>query len=284
MANPKKTILITGCSAGGIGAATALELAKQGHHVYATARNTSKIPAELSGLPNVTTLELDVASDASVSEAAKAVAENGKGLDVLVNNAGYGYTMPLLDVDIAHAQRLHDTNLWGVLRCIQAFSDLLIASKGRIVNISSVGAVVNTPWIGTYASSKAALNSLSDTLRLELSPFGVTVVTVMVGTVTTPFHANEPEVVLPPKSRYAAIRDTINRWAKGEAGPKGGSPEELAKSLVPDIVGKEKKAQVWKGANSGAVKFMSRWVPSSMMDGMMSNGQGLDELAKSLEK
>jgi hypothetical protein len=129
----------------------------------------------------------------------------------------------------------------------------------------------------------------------------------MVGTVTTPFHANEPEVVLPPKSRYAAIRDTINRWAKGEAGPKGGPVEELAKSVVPDIVGKEKRAQVWKGANAGAVKFMSRWVPSSMMvsrpdspnfsscalatdmdcflqDGMMSNGQGLDELAKSLEK
>jgi NAD(P)-dependent dehydrogenase (short-subunit alcohol dehydrogenase family) len=147
----KKTVLVTGCSAGGIGAALALVLAKHGHHVYATARNTSKIPTELSGLPNVTTLQLDVSSSASVNGAAQVVAENGKGLDVLVNNAGFGLTMPLLDVDVAQAQQLYDTNVWGALRTIQAFSGLLIASKGRVVNISSVGAVVNTPWIGKYA-------------------------------------------------------------------------------------------------------------------------------------
>ncbi|GAB1311771.1 NADPH-dependent 1-acyl dihydroxyacetone phosphate reductase [Madurella fahalii] len=263
-----------------------LELARHGHHVYATARTTSKMPAELSALPDATTLQLDVTSDTSVREAVKAVAENGAttGLDVLVNNAGYGYTMPLLDVDIAHAQRLHDTNLWGAVRSIQAFSDLLIASKGRIVNISSVGTAVNTPWVGVYASAKAALNSISDTLRLELAPFNVSVVTIMIGTVATPFHANEPDVVLPFSSRYAVIRDTINLWAKGEVGPKGGSPEELAKSLVEDIVGDGKNVQVWKGANSGTVKFLSRWMPTSMLDGMMSNGQGLDELSRSLGK
>ncbi len=87
----------------------------------------------------------------------------------------------------------------------------------------------------------------------------------MVGTVTTPFHANEPEVVLPPSSRYALIRDTINRWAKGEAGPKGGSVDEFAKSIVEDIVGSGKSAVVWRGANSGAVWFASRWVPWSWL-------------------
>lgn len=286
MSDGKKTILVTGCSAGGIGAAVARELARHSsnHHVFATARTASKIPAELSELPNVTVLQLDVTSDESVRAAAKAVADRGAGLDVLVNNAGQGYTMPLLDVDVAHAQRLHDINVWGVVRTIQAFADLLIERQGRIVNVSSVGAVVNTPWISAYASSKAALNSISDTLRLELAPFHVSVVTIMVGTVATPFHANEPDVVLPPSSRYAPIRDTINRWAKGEAGPKGGSVDEFAKSVVEDIVGSGKTPVVWKGANSGAVKFASRWVPSSMLDGMMSNGQGLDELSKGLKK
>jgi NAD(P)-dependent dehydrogenase (short-subunit alcohol dehydrogenase family) len=165
-----KSILVTGCSAGGIGAAIASELAKHGHHVYATARVTSKIPAELLALPNVTTLQLDVTSDASVREAANAVANDNTGLDVLVNNAGYGYAIPVLDMDIAHAQRLHDTNLWGAVRTIQAFSDLLIASKGRIVNISSVGAVVNVPWYGklghyptylSYFHSRSSLNTVS---------------------------------------------------------------------------------------------------------------------------
>jgi NAD(P)-dependent dehydrogenase (short-subunit alcohol dehydrogenase family) len=278
-----KSILVTGCSAGGIGAAIASELAKHGHHVYATARVTSKIPAELLALPNVTTLQLDVTSDASVREAANAVANDNTGLDVLVNNAGYGYAMPVLDMDIAHAQRLHDTNLWGAVRTIQAFSDLLIASKGRIVNISSVGAVVNVPWYAAYGSSKAALNSISDTLRLELAPFNVSVVTIMTGTVTTRFHDNEPDVVLPSSSRYAAIRDTINRWVKGQA-VQGCSPEELARSLVEDIVGNAKNAHVWKGAYSGTIKWLTRWMPTSMMDGIMSNGQGLAELTKSLDK
>lgn len=82
-----KTILVTGCSAGGIGAAVALELAKLNHHVYATARNTSKISAKLSSLSNVTVLQLDVTSDDSVRHAAEAVAGNaasGRRLDVLV--------------------------------------------------------------------------------------------------------------------------------------------------------------------------------------------------------
>jgi NAD(P)-dependent dehydrogenase (short-subunit alcohol dehydrogenase family) len=144
----KRTILITGCSAQGIGAVLALTLAKQGHHVFATARDTSKIPSELSSLPNVSVLALDVSSTESVAEASKAVEEAGHGLDVLVNNAGFGYTMPILDVDIDKAQSLYNANVWGTVRTVQAFAAQLIKSKGRVVNVSSVGAVVNTPWIG----------------------------------------------------------------------------------------------------------------------------------------
>jgi hypothetical protein len=106
---------------------------------------------------------------------------------------------------------------------------------------------------------------LSDTLRLELSPFKVSVVTIMVGTIASHFHANEPDVVLPPSSRYAAIRDTINRWAKGEAGPKGGAVQDLAESLVVDVVGKPGGFWVWKGPNSGMVKFLTKWMPASTL-------------------
>jgi NAD(P)-dependent dehydrogenase (short-subunit alcohol dehydrogenase family) len=150
-----KTVLITGCSAHGIGAAIALSLARRGHRVFATARDPSKIPSELSELSVVTTLALDVTSASSVASAVAAVeAATGEaggpgGLDVLVNNAGLGYTMPLLDVDLDRAESLFRTNLWGVLRMVQGFSDLLIARRGRVVNISSLGAFVNTPWIGT---------------------------------------------------------------------------------------------------------------------------------------
>lgn len=148
MPSSAKTILITGCSTGGIGAALTNVLAQAGHTVFATARDPSKIPAALSSCPNVKVLTLDVVSPESVAAAAVAVKEAVGGLDVLVNNAGTGYTMPLLDVDINKAKAVHEVNLWGPLRTTQAFANLLIESKGRVVNISSVAGVINTPWIG----------------------------------------------------------------------------------------------------------------------------------------
>ncbi|GFP54598.1 hypothetical protein ACSS6W_002421 [Trichoderma asperelloides] len=276
----ERTILITGCSAQGLGAVLALTLAKQGHHVFATARDTSKIPSELSSLPNVSVLCLDVSSTASVAEAAEVVEDAGHGLDVLVNNAGFGYTMPILDVDIDKAQDLYNANVWGTVRTVQAFAALLIKRKGRVVNVSSVGAVVNTPWIGTYASSKAAVNAISETLRLELSPLGVSVVTIMLGTVATPFHANEPTPELPAASYYSSILDTITQWAKGQAGPKGGPAQDVVDAMIPDIVAEGRNGVVWRGANSTAVWFGSRWLPGRMLDGAMSMGQGLAELTK----
>lgn len=151
-----KSILITGCSAEGIGAALALVLAQRGHHVFATARNIDKIPDGLKGLSNVTALPLDVADATSVTAAARAVTESGRGLDVLVNNAGVGYVLPVLDIDINAAQRLFDVNLWGPLRMIQVFADLLVASRGRIVNVSSSASVVNSPWVCKFPHCAAA--------------------------------------------------------------------------------------------------------------------------------
>lgn len=143
----KKSILITGCSAEGIGAALALVLAKRGHHVFATARSVDKIPDALQTDANVTILALDVSDATSVTAAAHAVTQSGRGLDVLVNNAGVGYICPVLDINIDTAQKVFDVNLWGPLRLIQAFAGLLVASRGRIVNVSSSASVVYSPWV-----------------------------------------------------------------------------------------------------------------------------------------
>lgn len=144
-----KSILITGCSAGGIGASLALSLSQraEGHHIFATARNTSKIPPELRNISNIICLKLDVSSASSVAEAVKHIRESSHGgLDVLINNAGLPYSMPLLDTNIEDAQRVYDVNLWGVVRMIQGFADMIIERKGRIVNVGSIGGVVNLPW------------------------------------------------------------------------------------------------------------------------------------------
>lgn len=171
--SPPKTALVTGCSAGGIGAALALALSKRGLHVFATARNPAKIPAELSRLANNVTvlpLSLDVTSAASVAAAVAAVEESGAGgLDMLVNNAGAGYAMPLLDVDIAAAQELYETNLWGVLRMVQGFAGLLIARRGHVVNISSVGSLLNTPWIGKCLMNSIAAQDRTNSMSADVS-------------------------------------------------------------------------------------------------------------------
>ncbi|OTB01231.1 hypothetical protein M426DRAFT_221919 [Hypoxylon sp. CI-4A] len=258
-----KSILVTGCSSGGIGAAVAFAMVKRDHHVFVTARNTSKIPQDLSSSPNVTVIQLDVSSATSVAEAAKVVTESGRGLDVLFNNAGAGYAMPILDVDIERAQQVYDINVWGPIRTVQAFSKLLIESKGRIVNLSTCGAAVNTPWIASYCSSKAALTSISETLRLELAPFGVSVVTIMAGAVASHFHDNDP-FHLPPASYYTPIEQTIGGWASGELKPKGCSAEQFAEMLVEDIVGAGKNGMVWKGPYADGIKFLSKWGPRAM--------------------
>ncbi|THC88371.1 hypothetical protein EYZ11_012181 [Aspergillus tanneri] len=270
MSSQPKTILITGCSAHGIGAALALVLARQGHHIFATARSTSKILESLVSLSNVHVLPLDVTDPTSIAAAVRVVTDHGHGLDVLVNNAGMGYTIPLLDVNLDHAKHVYEANIWGPLRLVQGFADLLVRAKGRVINISSMGAALNMPWIGIYSSSKAAIVQLSETLRLELAPLGVDVVCLMVGIITTAFYTNVPEVVLPPTSRYAAIREIISNWATGRAIPKGASAEEFAESIVDNVLGSS-GGLVWKG-------------PNSLADRMVSKGQGLDKLAKSLRE
>lgn len=150
MAISPKTCLITGCSGGGVGAALAQAFRDKGYHVFATARFPSKIPGTLRDDPSVTVLALDVASPSSIREAVDAVrgATDGK-LDVLVNNAGRGMNMPMLDTSIAEAKRLFDTNFFGVLETVQAFAPLLIKAKGCVVNNSSLGGFQAFPFNGT---------------------------------------------------------------------------------------------------------------------------------------
>ncbi|KAI6088059.1 oxidoreductase [Hypoxylon rubiginosum] len=277
-----KTILVTGCSAGGIGAAIAIALASRAHYVFATARSISKIPSELAALSNVTILPLDVTSASSVAEAAQAVAASGRGLDVLLNNAGAGYSMPVLDINVDKAMELYDVNVLGVIRTVQAFAPLLIKSKGRVVNLSSCGAAVNTPWIASYTSTKAALTTLSETLRLELSPFGVNVTTIMAGAVVSHFHDNEPQFRLPEGSYYAPIESIIAGWASGKSKPQSGPAEQFVESIIDDIVGNGRGGLVWKGAHAGSIRFLVEWLPSWVQDAAMSINQGLKELTQYL--
>lgn len=157
----QKSVLITGCSAGGIGSALAEEFQRQGLVVFAGARNLAKM-AHLESLVNVYLLRIDITSDEDVQAAVEIVAnKTGGRLDYLINNAAVANNSPLLDADIMIAKQMFEANLWGHLRVIQASSSLLICTKGTIVNISSIAARLNVPWVGMCVDLLLALSSLA---------------------------------------------------------------------------------------------------------------------------
>lgn len=143
-----KFVLITGCSAGGIGSAIAESFQKRGLHVFATARTLSKM-SHLEKLPNVTLLSLDVTSSTDIKSAAEAVkAKTGGMLHYLVNNSGVGHAMPILEVNVEEGRRIFDVNLWGTIAVTQAFAPFLIAAMGTVINIGSITGCLNLPWMG----------------------------------------------------------------------------------------------------------------------------------------
>lgn len=139
-------VLITGCSAGGIGSALVEQFRLQGLHVFATARSKERM-AHLKGLSNVTLLELDVTSSSDIERAANYVRDHAGKLDILVNNAGQSVVYPALDTSIHISKALFDVNLFGSIAVTQALAPLVIACKGTVVNVCSMSGVANAPWL-----------------------------------------------------------------------------------------------------------------------------------------
>jgi NAD(P)-dependent dehydrogenase (short-subunit alcohol dehydrogenase family) len=180
-----KTILITGATAG-IGRHAALELVRQGHHVIATGRRATALATlkdEASSLASMRggrldVLPLDVTDANSVAAAAAAVGDltSNRGVDVLVNNAGYGQMGPVEEVSDAELRRQYDTNVFGLMSVTRAFlPKMRERGDGRVVNVGSIGGRYTFPLMGAYNSTKYAVESLSDALRNELAPFGIDV-------------------------------------------------------------------------------------------------------------
>jgi 1-acylglycerone phosphate reductase len=152
MAALKKSVLITGCSAGGIGAGLADVFREKGYHVFATLRNPSKLPSTLSKASNVTPLTLDVLSPDSIANAVSDVTSHTGGrLDILINNSGQNLIRPALDVSLDEGRKLFDLNFWAPLAMIQAFAPLLIEARGCVVNHSSAAAYVPMPFSSQYS-------------------------------------------------------------------------------------------------------------------------------------
>jgi NAD(P)-dependent dehydrogenase (short-subunit alcohol dehydrogenase family) len=178
--------LVTGASSG-IGQATAELLAAHGFTVF----GTSRIPDHRAR--SYTLLPLDVCSDASVEAAVRSLLDQTGRIDVLVNNAGYALVGAIEETSIADAQAQLDTNLFGVMRMVKAVLPVMRKQgTGRIINVSSVVGHVAPPYVGLYATSKFALEGMSEALREEVRPFGVEVAMVEPSFVKTHIESPQP--------------------------------------------------------------------------------------------
>lgn len=206
------TILITGASAG-IGRETALAFAAAGHHVIAAARRLPALEALRAAAPagTITPLVLDLDAPDSIAGAARELERitHGRGLDALVNNAGFATAGALAELSDRDLRAQFETNVFGLMALTRAvLPPMLERGAGRIVNVSSVSGRIPAPVLGAYHASKYALEALSDALRMELAPFGVQVVVVEPGTIRTEFASRtltEATRARTAASRYDAI-------------------------------------------------------------------------------
>lgn len=228
---PRKAVLVTGASSG-IGRKIAERLASRGFFVYAGARSQKDLD-DLAKIANVQPVRLDVTVPGDIAAAAEAVRKNGRGLYGVVNNAGVAVVAPLIEMEEKELDYIFNVNIYGAYRITKAFAPLLIESKGRVVNISSLNGIVASPMIGAYSMSKHAIEALGDGLSAELRPLGIRVSLIEPGNYGTEIGRNlvaHTDTAILKGSRFEnQLRATINSMAQFERNP---SPDDVADAAL----------------------------------------------------
>jgi len=240
-AEAQKAVLITGASSG-FGRLATERLADKGYFVYAGARKQADID-ELNALDNVTAVRLDVTVQDEVDAALALIESEGRGLWGLVNNAGVNTIEPLIEAPQRNFDFIFDVNVGGVVRVTRAFAPLIIESKGRIVNISSIGGILSggMDGYGIYVMSKHALEAYSDQLEWELARFGVAVAAIEPGSFATQIGVSRCRLMLKDQATrtYRYYQDVMDRYldycrqrfeTEVPATP-GASPEPVAAAI-----------------------------------------------------
>jgi NAD(P)-dependent dehydrogenase (short-subunit alcohol dehydrogenase family) len=222
------TWLITGCSTG-LGRALAQAVLEHGDNVVATARDSAKVQDLVESYPeSALALSLDVTDHAQVSDAVVSAERRFGGIDVLVNNAGYGYRAAVEEGEEEDLQTLFATNFFGPVMAIQAVLPGMRARRsGTIVNISSIGARISPPGSGYYAATKAALEAMTASLRKEVEPLGITAMIVEPGGFRTDFAGRS---LTQSRNAIGDYADTAGRRRKEQDTAHGHQPGDPAKA------------------------------------------------------
>lgn len=226
-----RAVLVTGASSG-IGRKITERLASQGFFVYAGARAQADLDA-LNRIANVQALRLDVTRPEEIAAAVESVRKGGRGLWGVVNNAGVVVVAPMIEATEEEMDFIFDVNLMGPYRITRAFAPLLLESKGRIVNISSLNGIVASPMIGAYSMSKHGVEAFGDALAGELSRFGLRVSLIEPGNYGTEIGSNliaRMDTSIVKGSRFEPqMRGTINAMRGFANNPP---PDEVADAVL----------------------------------------------------
>ncbi|OBT68759.1 hypothetical protein VE03_02206 [Pseudogymnoascus sp. 23342-1-I1] len=270
MADTRKTVLITGCAPGGIGHALATDFHAAGLRVFATARDANQLE-DLAAL-GIETLSFDVTSQADRVR----IKETVEGLV-----GGRDCTVPAIEVSDADILTTFTTNIISVIATVRELAPLLILAKGKIVNIGSITAV--TPYVfgAVYNATKGALQAYSNTLRLELAPFGVRVVLVVTGGVKS--RIARTDRTLGEDSLYLDIEEEYLRRVKHSQ--EGAMPTKAySASVVREVLKENPKYWVWQGNRAWIIWFLNRFAPRSVWDYIFPSMFGLAKLRQIVAK
>ncbi|MFJ9023005.1 oxidoreductase [Streptomyces sp. NPDC102259] len=260
MTTNRPVALVTGASSG-IGRETALALVAAGFDVVGTSRDAARV----TPVDGVTFVDLDVVSDASVTAAVQEAIERFGRIDVLVNNAGVGSIGAAEETSVAQAQAVFDTNVFGVMRMVNAVLPHMRAQRhGRIINISSVLGFMPQPYMAVYAASKHAIEGYSESLDHEVREHGIRSLLVQPAYTRTGFEANsaKPDT---PLHAYARQRLTVDR-VMAEAVRDGDAPDVVAKAIVAAATDAKPKLRYTAGSTAGRVSTLRRVVPARAFD------------------
>jgi NAD(P)-dependent dehydrogenase (short-subunit alcohol dehydrogenase family) len=230
------TWLITGCSTG-LGRHLAEAVLGRGYNAIVTARDAAKVQDLVDAFPDTAlALALDVTEDTQVNNAVRQAEERFGGVDVLVNNAGYGYRAAVEEGGEPEVAKLFATNFFGPVAMIKAVLPGMRARRdGAIVNISSIGARISPPGSGYYSATKAALEAMSASLRKELEPLGISVTVVEPGGFRTDFAGRSLQQSRDAIADYA---DTAGRRRKEHDtahGTQPGDPARAAQAIITAV-------------------------------------------------
>jgi NAD(P)-dependent dehydrogenase (short-subunit alcohol dehydrogenase family) len=268
MAKNRQIILVTGASSG-IGAAIADRLAADGHQVFGTGRVA---PGARPG--GIEMLPLDVGSDPSVRTCVDAVVARAGRIDVLVNNAGQLLAGAIEDATMAQAKAVFETNFFGLARMVAAvLPGMREARAGKIINISSLAGLVPVPFWGFYNASKFAVEGYSETLRLEVAPFGIRVAMVEPGMIRTALYAHPAPT---PVAAYSPWRDRSFETMKGFE-HKAPGPEIVAARVSRIVAQKNPRLRNRLTREATIFPFLRWLLPARAYEAGVRSGFNLDK-------